>query len=323
MDNATRDVVDAPRVFLSHATEDKERFVLRFAHALMAKGVDVWLDHWEILPGDSLIDKIFEQGLKTASAVIVVLSKTSVGKPWVREELDAAAVKRINTGSKLIPVVLDECDVPQVLQSTAWQKVQDLNDIAETVDRVCAAIFDRPLKPRIGAPPVYSASSYRSLPGLSTADTYVLVEASRWTIEQDGHLIDPAKMFLQVDAPPIPAKFLLETIDYLEQHTYVKVSRHLGPGPYQFRVTRNGLELYLANHFPQYDLVVQRAIGLLVNEEMKRSESIASNLDVSHRVVKHILARLEDRGHLRLSRTLGTSSQVLLIQPSLRRLLQP
>jgi hypothetical protein len=46
----------APKVFLSHASEDKERFVIRFATELRNNGVNVWLDKWEILLGDSLID---------------------------------------------------------------------------------------------------------------------------------------------------------------------------------------------------------------------------------------------------------------------------
>jgi hypothetical protein len=79
----------SPRVFVSHASEDKDRFVTPFAEALRKKGIDAWLDKWEILPGDSLVDKIFEEGLKHANAIIIVLSRNSVNKPWVREELNA------------------------------------------------------------------------------------------------------------------------------------------------------------------------------------------------------------------------------------------
>ncbi len=50
----------APKVFLSHASEDKDRFVVGFARQLRENGVDVWLDQWEMKPGDSLVDKIFE-----------------------------------------------------------------------------------------------------------------------------------------------------------------------------------------------------------------------------------------------------------------------
>ncbi|WP_240364837.1 toll/interleukin-1 receptor domain-containing protein [Pseudomonas syringae] len=95
----------SPKVFVSHAGEDKDRFVLDFAKQLRANGVDAWLDKWEMLPGDSLITKIFEEGIKDAQAIIVVLSKNSVEKPWVKHELDDACVKRINTGSKLIPLL--------------------------------------------------------------------------------------------------------------------------------------------------------------------------------------------------------------------------
>ena len=76
--------MSAPKVFVSHASEDKDRFVVDFARRLRKDGVDAWLDQWEMKPGDSLVDKIFEEGLKEARAVIVVLSKVSVQKPWVR-----------------------------------------------------------------------------------------------------------------------------------------------------------------------------------------------------------------------------------------------
>ncbi|CAH1905327.1 hypothetical protein NTGHW29_510062 [Candidatus Nitrotoga sp. HW29] len=61
------------RVFISHASEDKDRFVTNFATKLRENGVDAWLDRWEMLPGDSLVDKIFEEGLKEAHAVIIIL----------------------------------------------------------------------------------------------------------------------------------------------------------------------------------------------------------------------------------------------------------
>lgn len=38
-----------PKVFVSHASEDKEHFVVEFATKLRARGIDAWLDKWEIL----------------------------------------------------------------------------------------------------------------------------------------------------------------------------------------------------------------------------------------------------------------------------------
>ncbi len=56
--------MNTPKVFVSHASEDKDRFVLDFAARLRAKGIDAWVDKWEMHAGDKLIDKIFEEGIK-------------------------------------------------------------------------------------------------------------------------------------------------------------------------------------------------------------------------------------------------------------------
>jgi hypothetical protein len=56
----------APKLFISHASEDKARFVLPFAEGLRADGIDAWVDRWEIRPGDSLVQKIFDEGIAAA-----------------------------------------------------------------------------------------------------------------------------------------------------------------------------------------------------------------------------------------------------------------
>ena len=71
-----------------------------------------------MLPGDSLVDKIFEEGIKDAAAFIVVLSNISVQKKWDREEMNAAFIVRLSRQCKVIPVVIDKCDVPEALKST-------------------------------------------------------------------------------------------------------------------------------------------------------------------------------------------------------------
>jgi hypothetical protein len=116
-----------PKVFLSHASEDKERFVIPFATALREKGINVWLGKWEILPGDSLVDKLFEEGLKEADAVLIVISAASANKPWVRQELNTAVVNRITRQTKVIPVVLDKSEVPESLRSLVWESIPNLN----------------------------------------------------------------------------------------------------------------------------------------------------------------------------------------------------
>jgi hypothetical protein len=159
---------------LSHASEHKDRFVLDFAANRRAKGIDVWLDKWEMLPGDSLVDKIFEEGIKNAHAVIVVLSRNSVPKRWVREELNAGMVKRINEKSKLIPVVIDDCEIPECLKSPVWERIGDLKAYDESLDRIVMSVFGGSKKPPIGASPKFTSFDEVNVSGLSSADSLVL-----------------------------------------------------------------------------------------------------------------------------------------------------
>ena len=102
-----------PKVFISHASADKERFVLEFATRLRGVGVNAWVDCWEMNPGDSVIDKIWDEGLKGCDAFIIVLSEHSIKSKWVHEELNTAFVKKIEDKTKLIPIRLDAAEVPE------------------------------------------------------------------------------------------------------------------------------------------------------------------------------------------------------------------
>ena len=105
--------------------------------------MDAWVDEWEIYPGDSLVQKIFEEGLKDAEAVIIVLSEHSVDKPWVREELDASIMKKVEDLITLIPVGIDDCEVPESLRSIVWQKIENLEEYGTEFDRKCVGASGR------------------------------------------------------------------------------------------------------------------------------------------------------------------------------------
>lgn len=156
---------DAPRVFISHASEDKARFVDQFATKLRSEGVDAWYDRWEMQGGDSLVQRIFECGIAEADAFVVVLSHTSIAKPWVREELDAGVVRRINSDGavRLIPVVLDDgVDVPMALQHLLWLSVPHLT-LDGVVDEIVRVVYGGSTKPQLGPPPAYTSNQSKYL----------------------------------------------------------------------------------------------------------------------------------------------------------------
>lgn len=76
-----------PKVFLSWGWEDRP-MAESVARRLMSKGIDTWWSEWCINAGDSLRQKI-DEGLADCTHFVVLMTPTSVNKPWVREEMDA------------------------------------------------------------------------------------------------------------------------------------------------------------------------------------------------------------------------------------------
>ena len=106
---------------------------LRQAH------VDAWLDKWEIRPGDSLIEKIFRQGLDECEVFAIFLSPTSVQSRWVKEELDVALIQRIEGVTRVVPVVLPgEYEVPVPLKPLFRLRIESAADVGG----VCRELAD-------------------------------------------------------------------------------------------------------------------------------------------------------------------------------------
>lgn len=201
-----------------------------------------------MLPGDSLVDKIFDEGLKNAHAVVIVLSKNSVSKPWVSEELNASMISRISKGTKVIPVVIDSCEVPEALKSTLWERVEDTTDFDKALKRILAAIFDVREKPIVGTPPDFIQKAAHSIDGLSNIDTLVLKRAAAYDLENNSHIVEPKNIFPDLDRLGLTKGQILESIEILGADGYFDVSHYIGGVSDQFgcdiRITDYGHENY-------------------------------------------------------------------------------
>jgi len=305
-----------PKVFVSHAGEDKERFVLAFARKLRDAGVDAWLDKWEMLPGDSLVEKIFEEGLKEASAIIIVLSSNSVNKAWVKEELNASIMAKLNKGSKIIPVVLDDSVVPESLKSTLWEKIQDLKNYDDSFQRIVASIFGQNTKPALGTPPSYIQEQVFDIPGLTKIDNLVLKMSCEADIKNNRIIVEPVDLFSSTD---IPASELEDALEVLDQHGFIELSRHLGPGPYHYRITLYGMDQYAKAYLENYEEIKRNVVVSLVNKDLSENRSISEDIQKPIRIVNHILDVFENNGLVKLAKEMGGGVHVYNISPSLKR----
>lgn len=92
------------KIFISHASEDKEEVALPLAELLMRRGLDVWLDQWELTVGDGLRRSI-EQALSQASFGVVILSPAYLRKRWPLRELDGLFSMETGEGKLILPVL--------------------------------------------------------------------------------------------------------------------------------------------------------------------------------------------------------------------------
>ncbi len=316
-----------PKVFVSHASEDKDRFVTKFATRLRENGIDAWLDKWEMLPGDSLIDKIFEEGLKEADAVIIVLSNYSVDKPWVREELNASIVSKLSKGTKIIPIVLDNCTVPEALKATLWESIDNVGSYDNSFNRILSSILGVTDKPALGALPSFTSSYYSEIGGLAKIDNLVLKEACDFLINKDdGYThFNPDEVFGDESKLGFSKNEIEDSIEILDEHTYFNVTRYIGGGSTSYNcgisVTSYGFNKYAEAYIENYNTIIENVVSAIVNENITNSTDIISKLGVPSVTINHILKVLESNGSIKMSEYLGGGIGIHHVSASLRRML--
>ena len=110
------------RIFLCHSSGDKPE-VRNLYQRLSSDGFDPWLDEEKLLPGQEWEVEI-PKAVKTSDVVIVCLSHKAINKSgYVQKEIKFALDKAEEQPEDtifLIPLKLEECDVPERLQRWHW-----------------------------------------------------------------------------------------------------------------------------------------------------------------------------------------------------------
>lgn len=142
-------------VYLAHATEDKP-VAKPLAEGLVARGIPVWYDNWEIGYGDSLRRKM-EQGLGDCTHFIVLLTETSIAKPWVNEEIDAGLMSAVEGTAKFIGL---RCRLPlsSVSLFLRTRLTPEFSPGEVGLEALAAEIYGVSKKPPLGDKPRYVQS---------------------------------------------------------------------------------------------------------------------------------------------------------------------
>jgi len=174
-------------VFISYGHQD-HAWVHTLAENLHRAGLDVFLDAWEVVPGDVVVHQL-ERGLLSARNGILVVSPASVGRPWVQQEYAVMVERAVAGEQRLIPVLLGDVEVPPFAAARLWVDFRgaDGPEYQRRVDRLVAALRgERPQRPARGgelkAPPgsgFRSEGARRATLSISPSETVLVVEGEQ------------------------------------------------------------------------------------------------------------------------------------------------
>ncbi|SMF15386.1 PASTA domain, binds beta-lactams [Alteromonadaceae bacterium Bs31] len=121
-----------PDVFISYSRQDADA-VDRIKKSLRRRGIDIWIDKDDIGTG-SRWDMQIEEGIQACDKVLVMLSKPSAESKNVADEWAFALEK----GKHIIPILLEDCDVPMRIASL--QRIEFVEDYDSAIEKLTAEL---------------------------------------------------------------------------------------------------------------------------------------------------------------------------------------
>lgn len=106
-------------VFISYSHSDG-LIVNKLAAHLVKHNANVWVDTWELNVGDSILNRV-QDAIQESSALLMVLSKTSVESEWCKKELSAGLMRELDEKRVVVlPVLVEDCEIPLFLREKMY-----------------------------------------------------------------------------------------------------------------------------------------------------------------------------------------------------------
>jgi ubiquinone/menaquinone biosynthesis C-methylase UbiE len=146
-------MANPPLVFLSHNSSDKP-MVRELAKAIRDRGIRVWIDEEDLIPGKSW-QKGLEQIIQQADSAAVLVGAAGLG-PWEEPELEACLTQFVRRRMPVIPVLLPGAmgmpQLPLFLTHLSWVDLRSGLD-SHGLDRLESGIRERKVERRLSPEP--------------------------------------------------------------------------------------------------------------------------------------------------------------------------
>ena len=117
--------------------EKEERQVEIVARELHRRGIRIWFQKWNVIPGEQAAP-VFENCLARSETAVLFVGASGM-VPWQQAQYQAALHRAVEKQKRLIPVLLpdvgDEPALPPFLSTYRWVRMPQLND-REALDQL-------------------------------------------------------------------------------------------------------------------------------------------------------------------------------------------
>jgi len=139
---------DMQDLFLSHASDDKVRYIQPLAESLTTRKITYWLDSVEIGWGDNIPLRINE-GLRTSRYLLLCLSRSFLNRRWPEAEMASVLARQNATGQKqVLPLILNSKELMlnqyPILASLAYKEYKGSAEVV--ADEIAAVLQLSPHK---------------------------------------------------------------------------------------------------------------------------------------------------------------------------------
>lgn len=309
------------KVFISHDSRDKERFVDNFARKLMENGIDVWYDKWELRFGDSLM-KIFED-MPDCDVFISVISGNSIESKWVKEESDLAFIRKIEKNMRFIPVVLmeDNIDVPNEFNHILQCRISDVNDYEDEFKKLVGDIYGISTKPPKGKPPKYILET--PIKGYELIDSIIIKSIGDYILENGDISLDFEDIMELVDDYEFSKEDINDSIEILESKYIISFTRFLGnyyPG--NIKLTYYGKVIYAENYMDNLPTIVKDITQIILDMGRGADQNDFEIVDAPNSIIIAILELFSKKGYFKLQKYTNDSFYVYMLNGTGRRTLR-
>ena len=152
--------------FISHAHANKDIVDQIEAWLREKANIPVWYDSRH-LPAGSTIASALGSAIEQCRTMIIVMSERSVSSGWVQEEYEVAIGQRAASRNdfRIIPIRIEECDVPTMLRSTKWIDLVGTGFTLEKASELLLSLYRADTQLEVGKnQDVFISRSWRERP---------------------------------------------------------------------------------------------------------------------------------------------------------------